>query len=67
MAQNDPQNFSDTRQAIPQRNSKGHFAKGNTIAVGASGNPDPKNQFQSGNQAARKHGMFANLFTEASQ
>lgn len=68
MTQHDPQHFSDTSTktspAKPQRNSKGHFVKGNTVAVGASGNPDPCNKFEPGNQAARKSGLFAKLFPE---
>jgi hypothetical protein len=47
---------------LKNRNSKGHFIKGNTAAVGASGNPNPPNQFQIGNQTARTNGMFSKFF-----
>jgi hypothetical protein len=49
---------------LKNRNNKGHFIKGNTVAVGAGGNPNPPNQFQMGNQVAKKHGMFANFLPE---
>lgn len=54
---------SETSTPKPGRNAKGHFAPGNTISVGASGNPNPPNQFTRGNQTARKHGGYAKYLT----
>lgn len=37
----------------------GQFLKGNKIAEGNRGNPNPKNKFTERNSAARKHGLFS--------
>lgn len=61
--QDRPEPKSETSTPKPGRNAKGHFAPGNTISVGASGNPNPPNQFTRGNQTARKHGGYAKYLT----
>lgn len=49
----------------PQRDERGYFLPGNQIAVGASGNPNPSNSFEQGNQAARRSGVYSRLFPES--
>ena len=61
--QDRPEPKSETSSAKSGRNAKGHFIAGNTISVGAPGNPNPQNQFTRGNQVARKHGGYAKYLT----
>ena len=46
----------------PQRDERGHFLKGNQVAVGAAGNPHPPNLFKPGNRYSRKHGGYSKFF-----
>lgn len=61
--QDRPEPKSETSSTKSGRNAKGHFIAGNTISVGAPGNPNPQNQFTRGNQVARKHGGYAKYLT----
>ena len=53
---------ADSAQQSAQIDAKGRFVKGNTMSVGAPGNPNPQNQMKPGNQAGRKHGGYSKFF-----
>jgi hypothetical protein len=51
-----------------ERDERGYFLPGNTVAVGNPGNTgEPTNAFEKGNQLRRKGGIYARLFPESKQ